>query len=741
MRCRRKHPPRRQRGGKARRQRARHRGGPGPGLLRSGGTGLLLRRGLLLRGGLLRILLLRLLRVLLLRRLLLVLRVEGLLRLRLVLVAAHREHQGRERRNSEDGQGDRSHAPHSTKKRRESEEKAGSRGAFPPCGGTCQNARRQGQRPLMRTDEIHPGDVIAGKYRVRAILGRSHGLLVEGFHTEFDQRVVIKILLAGHGEEREIERFRREARTLAKLESEHVARIIDVGTEPDGSFYLIRQHLDGVDLGSFIRQNGPLALADAVLTILQVAEAVAETHGHGIIVRELQPGHLFLTQRAGGAPLMKITDFGTAKLLRDAAAPGPSGELTATAMFGLSPYSSPELLRKAKNVDVRTDVWSLGAILYELVTGRPPFAGETALLMLQITREQPTPASHLVPGLPPEVDQILDWALAKDVDARFKNVHAFAHALLPYATAEGQVLIERIGQIAEASRTKRRGGSTPPPSFPTSRPASSTHVPTMPPPPPSSPVSATRSDESVTSLLTPEMMAGVIPPAAPVPRMPGFGAQPEAIPGPASPTTSRPRSMPPPAIPASTAPHSFPRKLAMGAIAVAAVVLPMLVLYVVLRKGTTTSSHELTLQGPMPTASASASAAPIASAEPTASAAPPASAPVTATPTATASAAIVAAATIDPPTTTARATSKTGRTPPPPPPPPSGGANGTLLAVAVGGTCAFSVNGAGKGTSSSLSLSLKPGTYAVTCRPASGATKSKSVTVKSGEKAMAAFKL
>ncbi len=600
----------------------------------------------------------------------------------------------------------------------------------------------------MRTDEIHPGDVIAGKYRVRAILGRTHGLLVEGFHTEFDQRVVIKILLAGHGDDREIERFRREARTLAKLESEHVARIIDVGTEPDGSFYLIRQHLDGVDLGSFIRQNGPLALADAVLTILQVAEAVAETHGHGIIVRELQPGHLFLTQRAGGAPLMKITDFGTAKLMRDAVAPGGGGELTATAMFGLSPYSSPELLRKAKNVDVRTDVWSLGAILYELITGRPPFAGETALLMLQITREEPTPASHLVPGLPAEVDQILDWALAKDVDARFKNVHAFAHALLPYANAEGQVLIERIAQMAEASRTKRRGGSTPPPSFPTSRPATAPHVPTMPPPPPSAPMSkaATRPDESVTSLLTPEMMTGSVSLAAPAPSSPGFGGPPASISDPSSPMADRPRAAPIVAPPSP--PHSVPRKAAMGAIAVAAVVLPMLVLYVVLRKGTTTSTHELTLQGPMPPASsapvASASVEPTPSAAPIASAAPVATGVVTAAPTATASAEIVAAATIDPPASTAKATSKTVKTTPPPPPPPppsSGGANGTLLAVAVGGSCAFSVNGAGKGTSSSLSLSLKPGTYAVTCRPASGATKSKSVTVKSGEKAMAAFKL
>src|SRR4051794_36818426 len=109
----------------------------------------------------------------------------------------------------------------------------------------------------MRADEIHPGDLIAGKYRVRAVLGRSHGLLVEAFHTEFDQRVVIKVLLAGSGDDREIERFRREARVLAKLASEHAARIIDVGTESDGSFYLVREYLDGIDLGSYAKQSGP----------------------------------------------------------------------------------------------------------------------------------------------------------------------------------------------------------------------------------------------------------------------------------------------------------------------------------------------------------------------------------------------------------------------------------------------------------------------------------------------------
>ncbi len=317
----------------------------------------------------------------------------------------------------------------------------------------------------MRSDEIHPGDIIAGKYRVRAILGRTQGLVVEGFHTEFDQRVVIKILLAGHGESREIERFRREARTLAKLESEHVARIIDVGTEPDGSFYLVRQFLEGVSLAAQVREGGPLPLVDAVTITLQLAEALAETHANSIIIRELAPEHVMLTQRAGGATVAKITDFGTAKLMKEAAAPGAGADLTATAMFGLSPYSSPELVRKAKNVDVRTDVWSLGAILYELLTGYAPFQGDTARLMLAITKENPTPPSQIRGDLPPEIDDIMGWAMAKDVDTRFKSVHAFAHALTPFASNEGRVLIERIAQVTDAAKRRKGGVSQPPPSF------------------------------------------------------------------------------------------------------------------------------------------------------------------------------------------------------------------------------------------------------------------------------------
>lgn len=670
----------------------------------------------------------------------------------------------------------------------------------------------------MHSHEIHPGDVIAGKYRVRAILGRKHGLLVDAFHTEFDQRVVIKVLLPGAGDAKEIERFRREARTLAKLSSEHAARIIDVGSESDGTFYLVREHLEGTDLARYLRTNGALAMADAVLLVLQAAEAVAETHSHGIIVREIEPGTLFLSQRPGGAPLVKLIDFGTAKLMNAAAAPSAGGELTATAMFGLSPYSSPEMIRKAKSADARTDVWSLGAILYELLTGRAPFRGEAAMLMLQITREEPPPPSQVAPHLPPDIDQVIAWALAKDVDARFKNVYAFAHALRPFAPPEGQLLVDRIGQITEAAKRRPKPASLPPPAAPPAR--GSQPAPPMPSARPPGPIAARPVEESFTREYSPggnveETTARVgnnfgaplpniptIPPpkqssagaSAPLAAASALAAPPVpsiAVPQPAasSPGTSsapggmstnvpQPRGSQPgysspdlqqsgPSPAYSTAGPQKPavdRRLLVGALAAVAVLLPAMVAILVMSRGKpsegdTASTAAVTV--PLPASATSAPEVPTVAVTqaPTPTAAPSdtaTSAPSTA-PAPPATEEPVASNSTKKGVTSSGSgggsvTPKPVSTPEPKPTPtpaktsepaPAGGGSdkGTLMAIALGGTCTFSVNGSSKGSGSSIRVQLAPGAYSVMCKPSGGAIKSKTVTVKKGETAMATFKL
>jgi serine/threonine-protein kinase len=691
----------------------------------------------------------------------------------------------------------------------------------------------------MRSEAIKPGDVIAGKYRVRAILSRSRGFLVDAFHTEFDQRVAIRILSPHLVDEKEVERFRRETRTLAKLESEHVARILDVGTTKDGAFYFARQYLEGTDLERHLKQRGPLPLADAVLMILQVAEAVTETHVHNIILRELQPSHLFLTERLGGSPQIKVIDFGTAKLMKDAAAPTAGGELTSTAMFGLSCYSSPELVRKAQHVDVRTDVWSLGAIFYQLLTGRRPFEGEMAALMLAISRDDPVPVTRYRPDLPADIDKIINWALAKDPDGRFANVHGFAHSLTPFASAEGQVLIQRIGAVTTAGKRKRKEAAAvdrdhpvtidgndlleeepEPPvdnraaayqgAIPAGRPAQEDDAPPLertmfmgagyvapspaagggvqrpglpaPPPPRAAQPGAPMFGGAATGMPRP---GSVPPPAqqsllgpspnfgpAPAQSAPPWQQQPQPQPQPQPQVQNggqRLNGIPPGAMatvvsqssmgtggyPAVSGGKAPPKgaKVALAAMAGVVVLLSVVAAVVVIKGGSggaPPAGSEAVAGTAAPSGNAAAASSTAAAPAGTAAAPAPAntgSAPAPAAePVAVASSAPAPAPALTGRLPTASSGSaskgKPSAAPSAAPPPAAGGSdNGTLVAVAVGGSCAFSVNGASKGTMSTLKLSVKPGTYSVTCAPSTGGTKSKSVTVSSGGTAMAMFKL
>jgi serine/threonine-protein kinase len=534
----------------------------------------------------------------------------------------------------------------------------------------------------------------------------------------------------------------------------------------------VRQFLEGVDLETHVRQGGPLPLHEAALYILQAAEAVAETHSHGIIVRELEPRTLFLTQRAGGE-CVKIIDFGTAKLMRDAAAPTAGGDLTATAMFGLSPYSSPELVRKAKNVDARTDVWSLGACFYHLLAARPPFGGDTGTLMLAITREEPAPITHLRPDLPPELDDILGWALAKDIDARFRNVHALAHALAPYTGPEGQVLAERIGRMTEAARARRSGAPPAPPSYaPSSRPAPRAHA---------SHAHHGGSgeldfDESVTVLnrqygpppsfgampAPPSSRPGSVPPPPPsVPPPPSadpyLAAPPASMPGPALVVQPVPSVVPATLTRSMAGIGPLDRRMALGALASAAVLLPLVIAIVFLRSGREpaeprgmdalpsrpAAAAQEAPAGVRPGTETNAGSSPAATQQiviqpqptPATPAMPIEPAPAVAVPASpvaqpkSVGAPVKGALPVKAPTPSA-----------PESPAPSGG-TGTLVAVSTGGSCTFAVNGAAKGTGTSTKVQLAPGAYSVSCKPSGGSAKSRSVTVKAGETAMVSFKL
>ena len=236
--------------------------------------------------------------------------------------------------------------------------------------------------PLESTEGLpQPGDVLAGKYRVERVLGSGGmGVVVAAMHLTLQERVALKFLLPeGAKKEETVTRFLREARAAAKIKSEHVARVSDVGTLESGAPYLVMEYLDGSDLSALLRRDGPLPPRDAVEYVLQACEALAEAHAVGIVHRDLKPANLFLARHAGGAPRIKVLDFGISKLTaRDPSMPPDDPSMTRTrAWLGSPLYMSPEQMRSARDVDTRTDIWALGVILYELLSGKPPFDGET----------------------------------------------------------------------------------------------------------------------------------------------------------------------------------------------------------------------------------------------------------------------------------------------------------------------------------------------------------------------------
>jgi serine/threonine-protein kinase len=282
---------------------------------------------------------------------------------------------------------------------------------------------------------VREGQVIAQKYRVESVLGvGGMGAVVRATHVELDQPVALKFMLPEALANAEAQqRFLREAKIVAKLRSEHIARVSDLGTLETGQPYIVMELLEGTDLRARIDQGPTVSVPEAALYVTQVCEALAEAHSAGIIHRDLKPANLFLTRRPNGRPLVKVLDFGISK----GVAMGDAS-LAATktnALLGSPYYMSPEQMTAPKDVDVRTDVWSLGVILYELVTGKMPFEADTlGALFLAVYHHAPTPLSQLRADLPPPFVAIVMRCLEKTPAARFASVEELSAALSQFVT-------------------------------------------------------------------------------------------------------------------------------------------------------------------------------------------------------------------------------------------------------------------------------------------------------------------
>jgi len=325
---------------------------------------------------------------------------------------------------------------------------------------------------------VQPGEVLLGKYRVDRVLGAGGiGIIVAAHHLQLDERVAIKFLLPEALQSPDVvARFAQEARAAVKIKSEHVVRVIDVGTLPNGSPYMVMEYLEGADLSNILSRRGPLPAEEVVSLVLQACEALAEAHALGIVHRDLKPANLFSIARADGSASVKVLDFGISKVTT----PGADMGMTKTSAIVGSPlYMSPEQMRSAKSVDARTDIWSLGAILYELLTGRPPFMGESLPeLCVNIMNTAPAPMAatraddagkSLTRDLPPRLETVVLRCLEKDRQNRYANVAELAFALAEFAPRQAKNSVERVARVIQAagissSNFQLPEGSIPPPS-------------------------------------------------------------------------------------------------------------------------------------------------------------------------------------------------------------------------------------------------------------------------------------
>jgi serine/threonine-protein kinase len=305
------------------------------------------------------------------------------------------------------------------------------------------------------TTPLGLGEVLAGKYRVDRVIGAGGmGVVLEATHMELDQKVAIKMMREEGLRNAEARaRFAREAKAAVRLKSNHVARVIDVGALENGAPYLVMEYLEGSDLGTVLEDRGALAIEEAVAFTLQACEAVAEAHGIGVVHRDLKPRNMFLTTSVDGKPLVKVLDFGISKLLRSNNETADVALTKTTDVMGSPSYMAPEQLKAARHADERSDIWSLGVILFELLTTRLPWEAEsTSELCAMVFRDPPRSVRLLRPEVPAELEAVIGRCLAKERADRFPSVVELARALEPFAVELAAGAGERIARVARTSK-------------------------------------------------------------------------------------------------------------------------------------------------------------------------------------------------------------------------------------------------------------------------------------------------
>ena len=432
-----------------------------------------------------------------------------------------------------------------------------------------------------------PGTILLGKYRVLSLIGEGGmGAVLKARHIDLDEDVAIKCLLPHHLEREDIvRRFLREAKAAVKLKGKHVARVLDVGRLETGVPYIVMEYLEGADLNAIVKHHGAQDPAVAVDLMLQACEAIAEAHAIGIIHRDIKASNFFVSQRDNQAPHLKVLDFGIAT------APEGTSDLTNTqSVIGTPAYMAPEQMRSSKTSDARSDIWSLGVVLYELLEGARPFRSDVySELCLKVGMDPPLPITN--PAVPAALIPVVMRCLEKPIEARYQSVAELAFDLMPFAS---DPVFARASAEQSARLLGRRSYGAPVPSAQHTGPIT---------PISQNDLSDVRTQMTPGSLTPGSLTPGSLTPAnpAPPPSMPTLLGRPTPMP------SSAPRT--PTSIQASAgqlaqldAPKSRGRGLLIGLVAMSVIAIGAVAMFVIDRQGSHASEPTPAVAPATPTA-------------------------------------------------------------------------------------------------------------------------------------------